>query len=380
MKIALPQLEGSNVLTGSRIGCFQTCPRKEFYSYGLGIRREVSAHYFRTGNAVHSGLDMRAKGHSQDEAIAAATSTYEQLPTWATTDEQKHEWAIEREIVARLLSGYFWYWEHDGVRPDLRVDQIIETEGPFEIAIRNPETGRASTSFNFAGKRDKIVKLGDGRLAVMEHKTTGDDIGVESDYWRRLRIDSQISGYMLAAKTQGHDVQTVLYDVIRKPTIAPKQIPLLDEQALKIVVDQATGERMLKSNIKKDGTPGAGHGEPYQAGNAEKGWILLTRVETPEEFGNRLTDDIAQRPEFYFARQEIPRLEADLDEFSTQLWQIQQQMRESYQKGRHFRNTSACIGKGRCEFLDLCHQGIDLSQGIPAGFRQVTTVHEELEA
>ena len=366
MTISLPQLEGASTLTGSRIGTYQTCPRKHYYAYELGVRPDRQAHYFRLGGCVHLGLDARAKGYEQGDAITAAVAQYESLPTWANTDEKVHEWMIERETVARLLSGYFWWWERDDIRADIRPVEIIETEGAFEIPIRNPETGRATQSFTFAGKRDKIIQLADGRRAVMEHKTTGDDISPTSDYWRRLRLDSQISGYMLAAREHGHEVQTVLYDVIKKPTIAPKQIPLLDERGLKIVLD-ADGNRPTKAN-----------GEPYQSANSEKGWVLQTRLESPEEFGDRLTNDIADRPEYYFQRQEIPRLEADLEEFRVQLWQMQQQIRESQNAGRAFRNTSACIGRGRCEYLDICHQGIDLNQGIPAGYRRVTTVHEEL--
>lgn len=371
--ISLPQLPGSNELTGSRISTYQTCPREEFYAYQLGIRREQTAHYFRMGSCFHLGLDLRAQGKSQDEAIAGAVATYDQFPHWATSEEAKHEWLIEREIVARLLSGYFWYWEREDIRPDIRPVKIIETEGSFNVPIKNPETGRATTSFSFSGKRDKIVELGDSRIAVMEHKTTSDDISPTSDYWLRLRIDSQISGYMLAAREQGYKVETVLYDVCKKPTISPKQIPVLDDDGFKVVVDTATGERVF--NKKKEGTDG----DPRQSADKEKGWVLQARVEMPEEFGDRLTDDIAARPEHYYQRQEIPRLDADLEEFATQLWQIQQQIKESQAKGRAFRNTSACLKQRRCPYLDICHQGINMANGIPAGFRQVTTLHEELE-
>lgn len=379
MTISLLQLPGHDRLTGSRIGEYQTCPRREYYGYGLGVRVEQSPSYFRLGTNFHIGLDARAQGHTIEDSLAAAVVAYDSLPTRVRSAEKIHEWEVEREVVLRLLSGYWWYWERDEIRPDIHPVEIIETEGSFNIPIVNPSTGAKTPTFTFSGKRDKIVRLGDGRVAVMEHKTCGEDIGPEKDYWKRLRIDSQISGYMLAARAQGHEVETVLYDVTRKPTIQPKMIPVLDDEGRKIVVDPATGERQFKTNILKNGQPGKGHGEPYESANVEKGWIVHTRIETPTEYGDRLTDDISARPEFYFQRQEIPRLAKDLEEFATQLWQMQQQINESYRAGRHFRNTSACIGRVKCPYLDLCHNGIDLSQGIPTGFRQVTTLHEELD-
>ena len=378
MTLSLPQLRGHDVLTSSRMATYRACPKKHYFSYVLGIRPARIADYFRLGGNFHVGLDLRAQGKTQGEAILGAVSPYEVVPGWADTDAKVHEWMIERETVARLLSGYFWYWERDGIRADIHPVEIIETEVAFNLPIRNPDTGRETQSFRVAGKRDKIVKLADGRLAVMEHKTCGEDIDPQSIYWKRLAIDQQISLYMLAAREQGHDVQTVLYDVTRKPGIEPKQIPILDEDKKKIVLD-AQGQRVVKSNILKNGTPGAGHGEPYQGADKEKGWVLQTRIETPEEFGNRLTDDIANRPEHYYQRQEIPRLDADLKEFAHELWQMQQQINEAIKKGRHFRNTNSCTLRGQCEYLGVCSSFQSLANGVPEGFRQAASVHEELE-
>ena len=370
--ISLPQISGSNLLTNSRMSTYKTCPRKHYYRYEIGVRRDTDAKPLRMGSAVHLGLDLKCKGEEETAALLAATDSYDQFPLWANDEETQHEWLVERETVRRLLAGYWWRWGDDA---DI-VSEVIASEISFDLPIRNPETGGTSTVFRVGGKIDKIVRLRDGRIAVMEHKTCGEDLGPDSDYWKRLRIDQQISLYMCAAREMGHDVQTVLYDVIRKPSIAPKQIPVTDEQGLKVVVDQ-NGERVLKQNIKKNGEPGVGHGEPMQSGNTEKGWTLLTRTETPEEFGERLSNDMVERPDFYFARQEIPRLDSDLEEFRFELWQQQQAIRASQQHGRHFRNTSACLVMGRCEYLDQCHNGIDVAN-IPSGFVRVADLHPEL--
>jgi hypothetical protein len=42
--------------------------------------------------------------------------------------------------------------------------------------------------------------MADGRLAVLECNTAGEDVGPDSDCWLRLRYDGQISLYFLAAR------------------------------------------------------------------------------------------------------------------------------------------------------------------------------------
>lgn len=367
--IPLPQVS-SNLLTHSRTSCAKTCLRKHYYQYELGVRVAFESRPLRMGSAVHLGLELYADSGNQETAIAAAVGGYDELPVWANTQELIDEWIIEREKVARLLSGYFWYWQNQRF-------EIVSNEQQFRLPIRNPQTGGTTPNWELGGKIDKIVRLEDGRLAVMEHKTCSDPLEPESDYWKRLRIDQQISLYMLAARELGHDVQTVLYDVIRKPSISPKLIPLLDDRGLKIVLD-ADGNRAIKENILKSGKPGAGHGEPAQSANADKGWVLQQRRETAAEYGERLTDDIVARPTFYFARQEIPRLDADLEEFRQELWDMQKNLRESQLHNRWYRSTGACVKPYRCEYLDICHNGIDLSQGVPAGFVRVENLHPEL--
>jgi hypothetical protein len=347
--------------------------RKFFYAYELGVRRDVDARPLRMGSAFHLGVDRRCQGDVQDNAILHAVSSYDSVPDWAQTEEQITEWFVEREKVARLLSGYFWRWECEEHQPLGLFDggplEVVATELSFDLPIRNPKTQATTPSFRLAGKIDKVVRLADGRLAVMEHKTTGDDLAPESDYWKRLRIDQQISLYFCAARELGYDVQTVLYDVIRKPTIDPLSIPLLDVEGMKIVLD-AQGERVRTKDGKKW----------RESADAAQGYTLQSRRQTPLEYGERLTLDIATRPDFYFRRVEIPRLISDLIEWQEELWDIQQTLRAAQREERWFRNTSACLGMSACSYLSICHQGVDLSQGVPAGFVVVVDKHPELTA
>ena len=268
MNIALPLLNGDNLITHSRSSSFRMCPRRHHYEYNLGIRTSGQANYYRIGHAIHAGLDARARGSSTEDSLVIALSSYD-----VSSDEIEYE----KTTVVQLLCGYWWKWEQADVPNDIRVKEYHATEHAFEIPIRHPITGRPTAQFMAAGKIDKIVVLGDERTAVMEHKTTSSDISPTSDYWKRLQIEQQISMYVLAAREEGWEVKTVLYDVIRKPTIEPKRIPLVDENGAKIVLDRE-GNRVMTKDGKK----------PRETSDKELGYEMQTRPETLDEWESRL--------------------------------------------------------------------------------------------
>lgn len=313
-------IEGLDVLTHSRMACWKTCPRKHQFHYLMGLRKERESDALRFGSSVHIGLDLLAQGASIQDVVTAIRERYDSPPTWANTDTLRHDLQLECTKVCSMLVGYDWRWKSDDA-------EIIATEQVFVLPIHNPDTGAKTTTYQISGKIDKIVRLADGRAAIREHKTTGESVDPTSDYWKRLRIDSQISLYFWAARELGYNVQTIEYDVIRKPMIRPKKV--------------SGGESL-------------------------------------EEYGKRLVGDIGERPNFYYARQEVPRVASDIDEFLHELWQVQKTMRQGELTGRHYRNTSTCQMPYRCEYLDICHGVADLDRGIPSGFRITDHAHEEL--
>ena len=351
----VPAVIEKQLLTHSRQDSFKTCRKKHWFSYELGIRREVDAKALRMGSAYHSGLESLGKGCGLDDAVEAVRAYYD-----AFRDAyDQYEWEIERETVVRLLCGYQWRWENDEL-------ENVATEQSFQLPLRNPETGKTTPLFDLAGKIDGIVRR-DGRLGVKESKLLGDDIGQESDLWLRLRIDHQISMYVLAARKLGYAVDHVYYDVTRKPTIKPSAVPVLDALGAKIVLD-ARGER-VKTEKK----------EWRQTGDTAKGYVLQTRPMTVEEWGDKLTNDITERPDFYYVRREIPRLDQDLAEYEVELWEIQRTIRDAQRNGHHFRtaNKNTCAF---CPFFGLCTTGFDPERAaLPEGFVRVVDIHPELE-
>ena len=208
--------------------------------------------------------------------------------------------------------------------------EIVKELHP-EVAFRLPLAG--SRTFDAGGKIDGLGVLHDGRLALVEHKTCGTDIAPDSDYWLRLRFNQQVYQYVLAARALGWDVQFVIYDVTRKPAIRQKQ------------------------------------------------------GETAAGFGDRLAADAKERPEFYFARREVPILDQDLAEFEVQRLALSRQIlffRSAARNARRPehgwpRNCNEMTCKF-CEFEGFCMANVSVDPAVPpAGFR-VGVASEELPA
>jgi hypothetical protein len=336
--------------------------------YEQGIRRDREPQPFRMGGAFHAGLDLFAKGKTQTEAITEACEGYQTFPEWCQSPEDQTDWLVEGEIVARILSGYFWRWAESEVK-------IIASEVPFELPLRNPDTGGITSNFKVAGIIDKIVELPDGRTAIMEHKSIGEDLGPDSDYWKRLRIDQQISLYFLAACEVGHKVQTVLYDVARKPLIRPKKLTQRETMDFLTGSHVYCGETFEAATTADTPPVVTVNGQVAEVDASGKAPAMR---ETPQMYGARLTEEITQNPDRYYARVEIPRLDADLLEFAYELWQMQQLVRSCQKHGRWPRNTAACLHPFKCDMWELCTSGYRVEDPLPAGFTRVSNVHPEL--
>lgn len=353
MSTALEPETKTQLLTFSRSDAFKTCRRKSWFAYELGIRRDVDAKALRMGSAGHAGLEVLGKGGTIEQALDPIYALYANTP--ATIDE--YEWRIEEQTVITLVCGYQWRWQDAGL-------EYLATEQSFELPLLNPETGRPTPNFNLAGKIDGIVKLHDGRLAVKESKFLGEDISPDSPMWQMHRRSPQVSIYVIAARRLGYPVDCVLYDVLRKPSIKPTEIPELDQNKQKIVLD-ANRERVYTKT-----------GAPRQTGSTSDGWYVQSRPMTIQEWGEKLNSDIGERPEFYFQRVEIARMDDDLRETEEELWDLQKTIRDAQLTGRWYRtvNRNTCQ---YCPFDAICDRS-DFTD-LPEGFVRVQDIHPELE-
>lgn len=355
----MPTIKGQDHVTNSCIECFETCRKKFYWSYELGWRPDVTSVPLRIGTMVHEGLDMLAKGVEIEDVLDCLTTLYYEKMC-DVNDEYAYKLSIEAQTVICLVREYAIVWANSKIK-------IIESETSFDLPIINPD-GNPMKKLRQAGKRDRLCELPDSRIALMETKTCSEDILPGSEYRQITAINQQISMYVNAALAEGKQIDTTLYDCIRKPDIKAGKVPVLDAEGLKIVNDN-TGQRVLNGN-----------GSPRQTASTANEYVILVRPMRPDEWADKLTVHIKADPERYFQRFEVPRMADDLEEFNTELWMSAQEIMTCRRLGRWKRMTGSCRKwNSLCPYYPLCAGERDLSNGVPAGFRQVLTVHEELE-
>jgi len=162
---------------------------------------------------------------------------------------------------------------------------------------------------------------------VWEIKTTSEDLSLGGIYWRRLTIDTQVSTYWSAAQALGFECRGILYDALRKPAHRPSQ----------------------------------------------------AKSETPEAYGCRVLEAIAEDPERYFRRGVIVRLENELDEARIDTWQTAVAIRDARRLNVWPRHTDSCVQWSRvCDYFAVCcgEQSID----DPVLFERRAKKHVELDA
>lgn len=253
------------------------------------------------------------------------------------------------EKLRRLFAAYAWKWESQEF-------EVIEAEHTF----RTPFGGLV-----FEGQIDGIIEI-EGRRGILERKTAGDDLSAESSYWERLRLDVQVGLYAIAC---GFVPSFILYDVVRKPTINPKNL------AKKIV---ARMRAEIEESRFKQGGLATYYGETFTAAQLEG--PLEEERESIELYGARLTADIGDRPDYYFARREVARTDQDYRTLIDNLSDQVKLLKLAQEQDLMHRNPDACATFGRCKFFGLCSNNIRPREGdpAPAGFHVREHLHPEL--
>jgi hypothetical protein len=324
----------SNLLTNSRVATQRACARKHYFRYELGVFPLVDREELRFGTLMHLLLEawwLAVKaGLPADQWLAKAL---EVLFTREGLDP------FERVKAEAMMFGYHDFWKADA--DDY---EVLGVERSFRFALVNPETGGRSPMWNVGGKLDLALrKKSDGTIGFGEHKTSSQDITPGSFYYRKLRLDSQVSTYFPGFEAAFHErAQWSLYDVLGKP-----------------------GQRPLKATPEEKRQYKKGTGELYANQRAED--------EKPAEYRARLMESIAEDPAKYFQRVEVVRLETELDEARLELWQRGAEIREARNNRRWPRNPEACMG---CPYFGVCEGTESLDD--PTRFQRSAFVHPEL--
>ena len=313
----------------------------------------------------HLGYNERWEAIDEDEGNAAfGTAGHRVLETWwgllgqitaddmldacldrCAADDKIRDLLDEyqRAALRAVITGYHLRWHESSLRYE-----VLHVEVAFRTVLRNPQTGRPMKGWDQGGKMDVIVRdRTDGRIIVIEHKFSGEDVSPGSVYWRRLRVDGQISIYLDGARDGlGYDVAGCLYDVIKRPAQKPLKATPIESR-----------------KYTKDGKLYA---------------VQREADETPDEYGARVAAAIAESPLAYYGRGDVVRLDEEAEDARLDVYETVHAMREAIRTGRHPRNTDACTRLyGRiCPYLPVCSREATLTD--PSKYRRREHQHPEL--
>ena len=349
------------IISTSEAKTFRRCPRKHHYSYRLRRRPLARASALRFGTLWHVGLEVWWQTVDLDRAILAMRASDREIDPY------------ELAKAEALLIGYHFYWDSESI-------DVLAVEREFAIDLVNPITGKKSRTFSVGGKADGIVfQPGVGHL-IVEHKTTSESVVAGGDYWRKLRMDAQVSTYIAAGKALGFDIVGCLYDVVSKPTLEPRMATPMESRQYTQKRDKACPECKKKS---AGPAPHVVDGLVCDGGRivTDPGGRLYANQreadETPEEYRSRLVEDIKLDPSGYYARGHVVRLDGEADDAAFDLWATARAIREAELAERYPRHVEACFDFHRaCPYFRVCcgEASID-DDGL---FRTAKRSHEEL--
>lgn len=279
--------------------------------------------------------------NNTSEAETAAVARIDELTTEA-------DW-VAAAACRGLIRGYARRWSNEQ-----RGISLECVERVLQAPLRNINTARASRTFDVAGKLDKLAYVGD-EFTLFDHKTTSSDISdAAGPYWRQLAIDSQASHYELLCLANELRIDRIVWDVVRKPGISPKQIAAKDYKDAQITGTYC-GFALSSEAVE---------------------WLKNNQRENGELYSHRVARESIDDHERYFARRSVPRTREQLAEYCEELWEIAGTIRDAKRTGNHYRNSAGCMTYGRpCEFLGIC-SGTDSPDS--ERWRKKPTIHTEL--
>lgn len=349
--------------TSSRLRVLRQCLRLHFYRYTLGLDGGQS-NDMRFGTVAHSALEAYFRawqtlaGQLTDDMTLgfrlAAANTVVHDADLAPFDKAK---------LRVMLTAYDARWGGE----------------PWEVLAVEQEFRYQLGEYTIVGKIDAIVRdTRDGRVYVLEHKTTGADASLGSAYWERLTIDTQVSIYIDGAAILGYEIAGCVYDVLKRPAHEQKlATPIESREYTKGVGCSGCGGSGggKKGIVQGRGFYGVAFASEVKRVDCGKcagtGWKLDEKTgkpqaprlhanqrdvdETVDEFETRLTEAIAEAPDQYLLRGTVVRLEGELEPMRRDLIETIKMERMASLLDVAPRNPDACVKGGRvCSFFEIC--------------------------
>lgn len=247
-------------LSNSRVSMFRSCRAKHRYAYVLRRRRKgLDSWYLRFGRGMHDQVMEPAYGFFDNGEIKSDELDSLSIKALNAIDE-----ALDR----------------DAIKPGGKPEQ----EFAFEISPGVLMRGKIDVSYD-----DFFV----------EHKSTSSWLAPQSDYWKRLEMDTQVSNYFLGQLSLTGKLPTHCeYNVVKRPSL-----------------------KAMKSEKSVD-------------------TFVRSCLDTPEKV---------------FYKKNIYRLEAELRLYEDEVALYAQDILRSIATGNAPRNPSACFDyASECEYRPVC--------------------------
>lgn len=199
---------GELSLSQSGLATWMTCRRKWFYTYKKSWRSEDSvASVF--GTCWHTAMDAvwrlaSAKDYtSPDDAVHFGREAFSK--EW----DEKHprplpdrEWRGP-EVAGAMLEAYVEkYWD------ELQKIELLAVEHEFHHKL-------GAHGIDLNGFIDKVFRDANGRLCVLDHKSTASYSkadGIKPGWWREFSMSAQVDAYLVAARAEWGEVPYFMVD------------------------------------------------------------------------------------------------------------------------------------------------------------------------
>jgi hypothetical protein len=255
--------------------------------------------------------------------------------------------------VRALARGYWARWATvDAFLKPVHIERTLSCRLP------NPDTGKFSRDLLVGGKIDVVFDRM-GKTVFFDHKTVSEDIADPAGtYWKQLIVDSQPSHYHWLLWLNGEKVDECTWNCLRKPSISPKQLKSKAERASAIAERRYFNAPLSQATLD---------------------WLQTNDREDLPMYEARLTHDCTiERPDWYFQRRTVPRLDDELMEYGRDLWDAGQLILDARRHNRWMKHPRSCMQYGRpCPYLGIC-SGYTTPDGPEWTKRE--KVHPELDS
>jgi len=324
------------IISNSERASYQRCRLRWYYEYVKGIAPKKRNIKLLTGSAFHKFLEIwyKTKGDFEQAFNAMNDLIDDEIKNW-DIDEVDEVMLKEMKILLEGMAKNYTSW----YKEDLKKWNILETEKNYKIQLPN------GIWYDFT--IDMLIEDENGQKWLVDHKTAS------SIAWFRTNtpLDRQISYYLKAYKLlfPKQNIVGMIYNIIEKDFPEPPKV--LKNGKLSQATNQKTTYELYVRTLR----------DYYRLQYPEFN-PAVTWEEFISEYQSFL-DYLSKKPNEYFYREKVIRLDAELDIAWQELIAVskeKQALTERALQGKMeyiYRNpTKDCSWD--CAYKELCLAGL----------------------